>query len=203
MIHTTSYLFSDLSPDSQTFYITPCSPPAKRDASEPIPIEISNLVYFVQHPSSSRLTGYYLGKNSDSSYTTFTFTLDEDSPKLPEELERFIVKNDSTRKGGKKRRIDVVVNRKSGHGYSTGLLNDVVLPLLKPFEEFGLIEGVKVWETENENDGERIGRELVRDHEGDKTVIVLGGDGTVHEVLNGAVSLDSKEKNSSLDLVLM
>jgi len=215
MILTTSYLFSHLSPDLKILFITPYTPPLKRNPEELIPIEISKIAYFVQHPSFApdspsstpstphETTCYYLGRNSDSSYCSFKFTLDSDSPKLPSDLDHLVVKLDDDK--FKRRKIDLVFNPKSGHGHSSALLNDVVKPLLKPFEEFGLFN-LRVWETKEKNDGERIGREIAtEDEEDDRTVIVLGGDGTVHEILNGAVLKDGKVQGgkSKLDLVLM
>lgn len=220
MILTTSYLFSHLSTDSSTLFITPYTPPRKRDLTEQIPIEISKIAYFVRHPrsisslpsasdSSSpttvETTCYYLGRNDDSSYNTFKFVLDSDSPKLPSSLDHLVIDCSQTSTRAR-RRVEIITNPKSGHGYSSALLNDVVKPLLKPFEEFGHFE-VRVSETTGKNDGERIGTDITaRSGEKDTTVIVLGGDGTVHEVLNGAVLSKQGEPRrggSNLDLVLV
>ncbi|GAA5948908.1 hypothetical protein JCM3765_003948 [Sporobolomyces pararoseus] len=219
MILTTSYLFSHLSSDSTTLFITPYTPPRKRDPTEQIPIEISKIAYFIQHspstspdsssePSSSaspttETTCYYLGRNDDSSYNTFKFVLDADSPQLPSSLDHLVINSSET---STRRRVEIVMNPKSGHGYSSALLNDVVKPLLKPFEELGYFH-LRISETMGKNDGERVGREIITQSEGkDTTVIVLGGDGTVHEVLNGAVLSEQGEPQRggpNLDLVLI
>ncbi|GAA5879680.1 hypothetical protein JCM16303_004130 [Sporobolomyces ruberrimus] len=210
MILTTSYLFSHLSPDSETLFITPYTPEKKRDPNELIPIQVSHIAFCLRHDQTNdekplpEVTCYYLGRNSESSYTTFKFTLDSDSPQLPSSLDHLIVSTlrDNLREP---KRIDLVYNPKSGHGYSSALLNDVVKSLLKPLEENGLIE-TKVWETTGENDGERIGREISqKGGNGERTVLVLGGDGTIHEVLNGAVlKREGTEIDSSkLDLVVI
>ncbi|GAA5862207.1 hypothetical protein JCM1840_001677 [Sporobolomyces johnsonii] len=67
-------------------------------------------------------------------------------------------------------------------------------------------EGVR--ETKKEKDGERIGRELVeswRAEEGEerKTVLVMGGDGTVHEVLNGMLLGEEGEGDKEAAKVLV
>ncbi|GAA6015569.1 hypothetical protein JCM11491_007159 [Sporobolomyces phaffii] len=203
MIHTTSYLFDHLSPDGETLFITPYSPAIKRDATELNPIKVSDVAYFVRAssgPSSGEVTGYYLGRNSDASYNTFKFTLDADSPPLPQTLDHLFAPK---RFDGaeRPRTVEIVSNPASGHGYSNALLNDVVRPLLRPLEGNGSLR-VRSWETQSSGDGERVGRELASEVGEDKAVIVFGGDGTVHEVLNGAIPR-GETTGAKLDLILI
>lgn len=65
------------------------------------------------------------------------------------------------------------------------------------------------YETQKENDGVRIGRQIrstTAGSGGNRTIIVLGGDGTVHELLNGLLLDDqgkSYEDEQETDLVLL
>ncbi|GAA5929937.1 acylglycerol kinase family protein [Sporobolomyces koalae] len=197
MIHTTSYVFSHLSPDGATLYITPHTPIQQRDPTDLDPIQVSQIAYFVRDQDESEptsLTCFYIDRDSELSYTMFKFVLDPESPPLPSQLDHLVVASGHARS----KRVELVLNPKSGHGYATALLDDVVKPLLAPF-----VQDLRVWETLAENDGERIGREIIQARGGqDTTVIIFGGDGTVHEMLNGAV-LPKESKPSRLDLVLI
>ena len=201
MILTTSYLFSHVDSTTNTLHISPYLPERNR-SSTTSEIPISSIAYITSPSKSAEQTCYFIGRNSDSSYTTNKFNFDADSPPLPSEFNRFILAPKPEKPTT--RVVNIVLNPRSGHGYSSGLLNDVVLPLLKGVEDW--VGETKVWETTKEGDGERIGREIVERHgegEGRETVLVMGGDGTVHEVLNGALMRGGNVEKENLDLVLM
>lgn len=201
MILTTSYLFSHIDPSTNTLHITPYLPQRNR-STKTSEIPISSVAYITRNSETNEQTCYFIGRNSESSYTTNKFTLDVDSPPLPTEFDRFILRAKPEKPTN--RVVDIVLNSQSGHGYSAALLNNVVLPLLKGVEDW--VGETKVWETRKEGDGERIAREICeREGEGDekKTVLVMGGDGTVHEVLNGALMRGGNVEKEDLDLVLM
>ena len=81
-------------------------------------------------------------------------------------------------------KIHVVTNPAAGARQSKTVLADEVIPLLPSDRP------VQHWETTGARDGERIGA-AIRDETGENgtaDVVLLGGDGTTHEVLNGFFS---------------
>lgn len=88
------------------------------------------------------------------------------------------------------REIEVVVNPTAGAGLGTALVESHVKPLLE-----GLGATVRVHRTESEGDGKRIGSHLLTSHSSRDylDIVLVGGDGTTHEVLNGLYLPDIKD----------
>ncbi|BGP25620.1 sphingosine kinase 1 [Rhodotorula toruloides] len=108
--------------------------------------------------------------------------------------------------------LTVVLNPSAGSRRARQLWSNLVRPLLSHFlshnnnsEWLGWDGGVQ--ETQDVRDGERIGREIATQAtEGRKEVVmVFGGDGTIHEVLNGvSVREDgSVREHVEVELVLL
>ncbi|GAA5938275.1 hypothetical protein JCM10213_003251 [Rhodosporidiobolus nylandii] len=112
-------------------------------------------------------------------------------------------------------RLSVVLNPSSGAGKAREVWRNVEAQLKEaaqggddPKEREGSWLEWEVQETEKAGDGERIGRELAQRFEEDSTerhaLLVLGGDGTVHEVLNGLLVRESgRIAKEEVELVLV
>lgn len=108
--------------------------------------------------------------------------------------------------------LTVILNPSAGSRHAPQLWTNLVRPILSHFlssaqnnswlDWSGEVEG-----TRDARDGERIGREIARQaKEGRKEVLlVFGGDGTVHEVINGLLVREdgSVREGIEVELVLM
>ncbi|GAA6010704.1 hypothetical protein JCM10207_005805 [Rhodosporidiobolus poonsookiae] len=115
--------------------------------------------------------------------------------------------------------IDVVLNPHAGKGNGAAKQwwRSVVLPILSEISGWADsgtddLLSWKEWETEKAGDGERVGREIAeRLKSGDEEVtgrkhalMVLGGDGTTQEVLNGLlVGEDGETRLVPVELVVL
>ncbi|MCA1057065.1 diacylglycerol kinase family lipid kinase [Rossellomorea aquimaris] len=82
-------------------------------------------------------------------------------------------------------RILLVCNGKAGKGELEVQLKDVIPPLLDKCDT------MTVHKTKDKGDAERICRDTGHEYD---LVIIMGGDGTVHEAVNGLASLNSRPK---------
>lgn len=115
--------------------------------------------------------------------------------------------------GRRDARLVAIVNSHAGACRAQQLWARVVLPLLDYALPSDVTFDGTVRRTESAGDGERIGRELRRpvpaaDAEEQRLVLlVLGGDGTVHEVLNGLLldeaGREHEPRGQPVELVLM
>ncbi|CDW97703.1 hypothetical protein, partial [Sporisorium scitamineum] len=90
------------------------------------------------------------------------------------------------------RRIEIVVNPASGSKLATSLAEQHVRPLLLSSLGSTSSEDVRIRQTESAADGVRIGSEIAHDWHNSDTedgsaldLVLIGGDGTTHELLNG------------------
>ncbi|GAA5987187.1 hypothetical protein JCM10908_001853 [Rhodotorula pacifica] len=111
-----------------------------------------------------------------------------------------------------KARFVVISNSHAGARKATELWEDVVAPLLDYALPPSVVFDGKVLHTASAGDGERIGRELRKAQQEQHAaaqrlvLLVLGGDGTVHEVLNGLLLDENGNKQAlaeSAELVLI
>lgn len=94
----------------------------------------------------------------------------------------------------------LVVNPKSGANVAQDVLRNHVEPLLRSRG----VEVVKRYETRAAGDGERIGKEIrSRNDKEAIDVILLGGDGTTHELLQGLFSSDTAQQTPTVRFVLV
>lgn len=96
-----------------------------------------------------------------------------------------------------RRIFDVVLNPAAGAGLAEALVADLIKPLLEappPYPERSEYDEpplIKIHRTNREGDGIRIGHQIISDYRsgssesGYPNVILVGGDGTTHEFLNG------------------
>lgn len=101
-------------------------------------------------------------------------------------------------------RVEVVLNPSSGARLAPAFFDRTLEPLLR---SLGLAH--RLWQTEHEGDGERVGRELAAtvrsEGQVQAVVLVLGGDGSSYELINGifapAASSGAPSPPFVLDLV--
>lgn len=97
--------------------------------------------------------------------------------------------------------LHLIVNPAAGARRALPFARNVVLPLL----EAAGVE-TKLHETEGVEDAARIARELSRGSQaGIRNIAVVGGDGTVHEVLNGLLMVEGElvKPKTEVHLVLL
>ena len=114
---------------------------------------------------------------------------------------------------GAQARLVVVINAHSGARKAQQLWDEVTAPLLRYALPSHISFDDDVRYTKSEGDGERIGRELRQQQamEGSGSLrrlvlLVLGGDGTVHEALNGLLVDEHGRENhpgGTIELVLV
>lgn len=117
---------------------------------------------------------------------------------------------------GAQARLVVVINAHSGARKAQHLWDEVTAPLLRYALPSRVSFDDDVRYTKSEGDGARIGRELREQQamEGSRSsdttqrlvLLVLGGDGTVHEVLNGLLVDEHGRENhpgGTIELVLV
>ena len=87
------------------------------------------------------------------------------------------------------RKVELVVNPASGSRLAVSLVETHVQPLLVSSLPPDAAADVRVWQTQSAGDAVRIGTEIAREHLATATpqidIVVIGGDGTTHELLNG------------------
>ncbi|GAA5971065.1 hypothetical protein JCM8115_006135 [Rhodotorula mucilaginosa] len=123
--------------------------------------------------------------------------------------------SDGSASDGDEARLVVVINAHSGACKAQQLWEDVMSPLLHYALPGHFSFDGDVRYTKSEGDGERIGRELRQQQQATTegsgssrrlVVLVLGGDGTVHEVLNGLLVDEHGRENhpgGTIELVLV
>lgn len=123
--------------------------------------------------------------------------------------------SDGSASDGEEARLVVVINAHSGARKAQQLWDEVTAPLLHHALPSHISFDDDVRYTKSEGDGERIGRELREQAmEGSRSsnttqrlvLLVLGGDGTVHEVLNGLLVDEHGRENhpgGTIELVLV
>ncbi|GAA6008768.1 uncharacterized protein JCM10292_004663 [Rhodotorula paludigena] len=116
----------------------------------------------------------------------------------------------------KKCRLSVVLNPASGAKQGRALWDNVGAPLVRFSQQLARGDWLEwagdVLETRAAGDGERIGRDLRQRWKSEgasdgrrEVLVVLGGDGTVHELLNGLLLNEEGrvERTKDVDLVLI
>jgi diacylglycerol kinase family enzyme len=94
--------------------------------------------------------------------------------------------------------INIILNPNSGQNNSNNLFISIIKPILISAQiQFNLFI------TKGVDDAGSIGRQILASKPGTrKTVMILGGDGTIHELLNGII-LTSTSKSIIVDLIIM
>lgn len=96
-------------------------------------------------------------------------------------------------------RISIIVNSKAGP--DSARIEAFLKTILEPLLQLTSTEHTMHW-TQGVGDAGRIGREILRGKQ-QATIAVLGGDGTVHELLNGVLLDEANQQKAQLDLVLL
>ncbi|PRQ73475.1 hypothetical protein AAT19DRAFT_16228 [Rhodotorula toruloides] len=106
--------------------------------------------------------------------------------------------------------LTVILNPSAGSRHALQLWANLVQPILIYFLSLSHNNSWLDWsgeveETRDVRDGERIGREIARQaRKGRKEVLVVfGGDGTVHEVLNGVLMRQDGEVSEGVEVELV
>lgn len=96
--------------------------------------------------------------------------------------------------------MTIILNSEAGPGGTRA--QDFVTTTVEPILSSAGIE-FSVERTKGVDDASRIGREVLGKPGGRKTIAVVGGDGTIHDLLNGILLTSSSSKAIAVDLVLM
>lgn len=189
-----------LSMDDTALHFTSAS-----EAQDSISINLSCIAFVLSAPRKDSETSYsvaYLSQPEGDSATlpaihTFDFTTRDEATSLTAQpaLQSLIIGPPELEP------ISLIVNPAAGARQASAFTQNVVLPLLK-------LAGIRatLHETEEEEDAARIAREILENEEcPDKVLCVLGGDGTVHEVLNGLLIREGELKGpeGDVEMILM
>ena len=95
--------------------------------------------------------------------------------------------------------IDIIVNPKAGPDGAR--IDEFLERILEPLLDYTSTK-YRTHRTRGVGDAGQIGRKILRGKK-QATIAVLGGDGTVHELLNGVLLKEAKQQEAQLDLILL
>ncbi|GAA6059739.1 hypothetical protein JCM10212_001947 [Sporobolomyces blumeae] len=174
-------------------------------------ISVKDVAYALLDPSTDTLdlvTVSREGSDVQSPSKIIKYRLEDPSYRqlLGTLRDQIVEASPSSRTTDERPYVEIVVNEQAGHQLASLYLDTVILPLLEPFFPRVDIDYTSS-QTHAAQDGERIGRQIGEKVERDAretVVVVLGGDGTVHEVLNGAfLRRDGSLRQLDLDIVVI
>ncbi|ORY69134.1 hypothetical protein BCR35DRAFT_326432 [Leucosporidium creatinivorum] len=194
-----------LSADDTLLHFKPLSTPDSGSTILPSSRAISSIPFIRLGSSSSAHTTFtvaHLAADEDSSppkLLTYELTTTDASSlsQLPQ-LAPLLLPTAPTASSP----VHVIINPSAGARTASNYAHKVVIPLLE-------LAGAKseVWKTTKAGDGERVAREILEKGEGgeERTLLLLGGDGTTHEVLNGLLLKDGElqEGQSRTNLIIV